>query len=69
MSALASATMTVRPVEASFAANVLPPLPNPMMRASAEIADGTSVLLVLVMVFSLMPAATGGGQAELPELL
>ena len=54
MSALASATTTVRPVEASFAANVLPPLPNPMMRASAEIADGTSVLLVLVMVMSLL---------------
>lgn len=28
-----------------------------------------SLLLVLAMVFSLMPAALAGGQAELPELL
>ena len=52
MLALASATTTLRPAALSLAAKVLPPLPNPMIRASVVIVG--EVLGVLVVLGVLM---------------
>ena len=58
MSALASATTTLRPAALSLAAKVLPPLPNPMIRASVvivgEVLGVLMALGVLVVLGVLM---------------
>ena len=56
MSALASATSTLRPAALSLAAKVLPPLPNPMIRASVVIVG--EVLGVLMALGVLMDMVT-----------
>ena len=56
MSALASATTTLRPAALSLAAKVLPPLPNPMIRASVVIVG--EVLGVLMALGVLMDMVT-----------
>ena len=50
MLALASATTTLWPVALSLAANVLPPLPNPIIRASVVMV-GEKVVLVVMECF------------------
>ena len=56
MSALASATTTLRPAALSLSAKVLPPLPNPMIRASVVIVG--EVLGVLMALGVLMDMVT-----------
>ena len=50
MLALASATTTLRPAALSLAAKVLPPLPNPMIRASVVIVGEVLGMLVVLGV-------------------
>ena len=55
MLALASATTTLRPAPLSLAAKVLPPLPNPMIRASVVIVgEVLGVLMVSGVLVVLM---------------
>ena len=56
MLALASATTTLRPAALSLAAKVLPPLPNPMIRASVVIVG--EVLGVLAALGVLVDMVT-----------